>query len=607
MADFWLHLFDATGLTPPALSRFLEGVVFQDPLCRLSGLVQLATAAASWAALIGMAPPSPDDLEREIAERRRVEAELRKAEARYRTLVEQIPAVTFVVALDEVRSELYVSPQIEALAGYTAREWRDDPILWYERVHPDDRGSIEVGLAATIATGEPFRSEVRLLARDGRVVWVHTTVQLAPGDEGRPGFLQGIAFDITERKTAEETLRRVNAELETQVQKRTRELVEANARLRQRAADLAEADRNKDEFLAMLAHELRNPLAPVRNALQILRTSDLSDERQRWSRDVMDRQVRHMARLVDDLLDVARIRGGLIALRKESVDLAAVLERAVETARPVLDAKRHELIVRPPSPPVRLVADPTRLAQVFSNLLQNAAKYTDEGGRIELTAGRDGDAVAVRVKDNGRGIRPSLLSKVFDLFTQGDRSLARTQGGLGIGLTLVRSLVQSHGGTVEAFSAGEGQGSEFVVRLPVVDSEVGAPSPAAEGGTARRAVPARRILVVDDNRDGAESLALLLRTGGHEVRTAHDGPGALEAARAFRPHVVFLDIGLPGMDGYEVARRLRKEPGMEKGLLAALTGYGQEEDRRKAMEAGFNVHLVKPADIDTLQNIMAGA
>ncbi len=607
MADFWLNLFGVAGFTPAGLGRFLEGIVWQSPLHQLSVLAPLATAAASWAALIGMAPPGPDDLEREIAERRRVEAELRKAETRYRTLVEQIPAVTFVASLDAGRSELYVSPQIEALAGYTAREWRDDPILWYERVHPDDRGPIEVGLAAAIAGGEPFRSEVRLLARDGRVVWVLVAVQLAPGDDDQPGFLQGIAFDITERKMAEEALRRVNADLETQVQKRTRELVEANAELRQRAADLAEADRNKDDFLAMLAHELRNPLAPVRNALQILKASELLEPRLRWSRDVMDRQVRHMARLVDDLLDVARIRGGLIALRKESVDLASVLDRAVETARPVLDAKRHELIVRPPLPPAWLEADPTRLAQVFSNLLQNAAKYTDEGGRIELTAERDGDAVVVRVKDNGRGIRPALLSKVFELFTQGDRSLARTEGGLGIGLTLVRSLVQSHSGTVEAFSAGERRGSEFVVRLPAVDGEVGAPISASQGGTARRAVPARRILVVDDNRDGAESLALLLRAGGHEVRTAHDGAEALEAARAFRPQVVFLDIGLPGMDGYEAARRLRQEPGMEKGLLVALTGYGQEEDRLKAMEAGFNVHLVKPADIDTLQNIMARA
>ena len=536
-----------------------------------------------------------------------MEAELRKAEARYRTLVEQIPAVTFVASLDEGSSELYVSPQIEALAGYTAREWRDDPILWYERVHPDDRGPIEVGLAATIAGGEPFRSEVRLLARDGRVVWVLVEVQLAPGDADQPGFLQGIAFDITERKMAEEALRRVNADLEAQVQKRTRELVEANAELRKQAADLAEADRNKDEFLAMLAHELRNPLAPVRNALQILKMSELLEPRLRWSRDVMERQVKHMARLVDDLLDVARIRGGLIAMRKESVDLASVLDRAVETARPVLDAKRHELIVRPPSPPAWLEADPTRLAQVFGNLLQNAAKYTDEGGRIELTAERDGDAVVVRVKDNGRGIPPALLTKVFELFTQGDRSLARTEGGLGIGLTLVRSLVESHGGTVEAFSAGEGRGSEFVVRLPAVVGEVGAPSPVAEGGTARREAPAQRILVVDDNRDGAESLALLLRAGGHAVRTAHDGAEALEAARAFRPQIVFLDIGLPGMDGYEAARRLRQEPGMEKGLLVALTGYGQEEDRRKALEAGFNVHLVKPADINTLQNIVARA
>ncbi len=321
----------------------------------------------------------------------------------------------------------------------------------------------------------------------------------------------------------------------------------------------------------------------------------------------MDRQVAHMARLVDDLLDVARIRGGRITLRMEPVDLAAVVARAVETSQPFLDARRHRLTVALPQEPVRLRADPTRLTQVFGNLLHNAAKYTDEGGRIELTSGREGGEVVVRVKDDGMGIRPSLLPKVFGLFTQGDRSLARTEGGLGIGLTLVRSLVEAHGGTVEAFSAGEGRGSEFVVRLPVAAGQAAAPAAPAARGEVGGACLAHRILVVDDNRDGAESLALLLRVGGHEVRTTHDGYEALETARAFRPHIVFLDIGLPRMDGYEVARRLRKEPGMEKGLLVALTGYGQEEDRQKALAAGFNVHLVKPADIDTLQNIVAGA
>ena len=537
---------------------------------------------------------------------RQVEAELRKAEARYRLLVEQIPAVTFVASLDEGQSELYVSPQIEALVGYTAAEWRDNPILWYARVHPDDRAGCELGLAETIANGTPYRAELRLLARDGQIVWVQTTVQLLRDNGESAGVLQGIAFDVTERKRAEEALQRVNAALEEQVRARTAELTAANQALEQRAAELAQADRNKDEFLAMLAHELRNPLAPVRNALQILRMSNLPDGRLRWARDVMERQVDHMARLVDDLLDVARIRGGLIALRMEPVDLATVLERAVEAARPYLDARRHRLTVTPPQGPAPLRADPTRLTQVFGNLLNNAAKYTDEGGHIELTAGREGDAAVVRVKDNGAGIRPSLLPRVFDLFTQGDRSLARTEGGLGIGLTLVRSLVESHGGTVEAHSEGEGRGSEFVVRLPLAEDKADAGPAAATNATAAEARTAQRILVVDDNRDGAESLAMLLRTGGHEVRTAHDGFEALEVARAFRPHIVFLDIGLPRLDGYEVARRLRKEPGMEKGLLVALTGYGQEEDRLKAMAAGFNVHLVKPADIDALQNIVAG-
>jgi PAS domain S-box-containing protein len=374
------------------------------------------------------------------------------------------------------------------------------------------------------------------------------------------------------------------------------------AELRQRAERLAEADRRKDEFLAMLAHELRNPLAPIRNAAHVLHLIGPADANVRKATEMIQRQVQHLSRLVDDLLDVSRITRGKITLRKEPVELAAVVAQAVETTRPFLDARQHELRVSLPDEGVQVEADTTRLAQVLANLLTNAAKYTPEEGHIRLTVeARAGEAV-VRIQDDGMGIAPELLPQVFDLFTQGDRSLARSEGGLGIGLTLVRRLVELHGGTVEAQSEGPGKGSEFIVRLPTLPAR--APNAAAEG-KGRYASSPCRVLVVDDNKDAAESLAMLLRVAGHDVRTANDGLTALEMAKIFRPEVVLLDIGLPRMDGYEVARLLRKQPGLEGAVLIAVTGYGQEEDRRRTREAGLNAHLVKPVDLADLDKVFA--
>ena len=369
-------------------------------------------------------------------------------------------------------------------------------------------------------------------------------------------------------------------------------------------AQLEEADHRKDEFLAMLAHELRNPLAPLRNALHIVRQRG-PDRRAvtRHALDLMDRQVGHLVRLVDDLLDVSRITRGKVELRKEAIDLAEAATRAVESARPLIDARRHRLTYEGPPAPVRVEADPVRLTQVIGNLLTNAAKYTDEGGRITLTVGWEAGEAVVRVRDTGVGIAPEMLPRVFDLFTQVERTLDRAQGGLGIGLTLVRSLVELHGGSVQAFSGGVGAGSEFVVRLPArADAEDRGRE--TRPGVAAPVTP-RRILVVDDNLDSAETLAQLLQLSGHQARTAHNGPGALAAAGAFRPEVVLLDIGLPGMDGYEVARRLRAGPGGEKMLLVAQTGYGQEEDRCRSRQAGFDAHLVKPVDPGALQALLA--
>jgi signal transduction histidine kinase len=369
---------------------------------------------------------------------------------------------------------------------------------------------------------------------------------------------------------------------------------------------LREADRRKDEFLAMLSHELRNPLAPILNAVGVLKRPGLSDERLEWAREVIERQVENLTRLVDDLLDVSRIAQGKIALKRENLDLAAVVARALETSRPLIEARKHKLTVKLPPQPVRLNGDLIRLAQVISNLLSNAAKYTGEGGAIRLTVETVNDEVVVRVEDNGIGIPAEDLQRIFDLFIQAERALDRAQGGLGIGLTLARGVVEMHGGRIEAFSDGPGRGSQFVARLPAL---VDAPGGACESSFVVKdagigASKTCRVLVVDDNVDSAESLSVVLALEGHKTKTAHDGPSALELARAFRPQVTLLDLGLPGMSGYEVARELRKQPGGRKAKLIALTGYGQEEDRRKSREAGFDHHLTKPVDYDALASLI---
>jgi two-component system, sensor histidine kinase len=374
-------------------------------------------------------------------------------------------------------------------------------------------------------------------------------------------------------------------------------------RLRNEQA-LRTADRRKDEFLATLGHELRNPLAPILNSLEILKLSGAFDDPKTLQAcAVMDRQVHHLNRLVDDLLEVSRITRGIIEVKKESLDLTAIVKAAIETSRPVLDNLRHELIAEFDPSPMCIGGDPVRLTQVFANLLNNAAKYTNHGGQITVATRRENGEAIVSVKDNGIGIAPALLSQVFDMFMQVDRSTRRSQGGLGIGLTLVRSLVAMHGGTVEARSEGPGLGSEFIVRLPILAAAAAMP---LEPRRVER-LPARRILIVDDSRDGGESLAILLRVLGAEVALAHSGRAALERVETFKPDVVVLDIGMPGMDGYEVARRIRANPDHRHVSLIALTGWGQDEDRRRSVAAGFNHHLVKPADIDQLRQLLTVA
>jgi PAS domain S-box-containing protein len=368
--------------------------------------------------------------------------------------------------------------------------------------------------------------------------------------------------------------------------------------------DLKEANRRKDEFLAMLAHELRNPLAPIRNAVAILGHLGSGDEKIMFARAIIERQVQQMARLVDDLLDVSRISLGKVKLQLEPVELASVMDRAVETSRPVIDSRGHQLTVALPPKGVRVTADPMRLAQVIGNLLTNAAKYTEEGGQIYLTAEWSAEQVLIRVRDTGMGIPQDLLPQVFDLFIQGDRSLARSEGGLGIGLTLVRRLVEMHGGFVEARSDGPGKGSEFLVRLPALAKEEPPKDMTGNWQKESEESASRCVLIVEDNKDLAESLALLLGLMGHQVHIAQTGSQALEAARTIRPHAVLLDIGLPGMSGYECAKRLRELPGYETTAFVAMTGYGQEEDRANSQAAGFRYHLVKPVDPQFLKRLL---
>ncbi|MDC3989144.1 PAS domain S-box protein [Polyangium jinanense] len=498
---------------------------------------------------------------------------LRETEERLRTLSDNLPRGAIYQLLAEPtghRRFLYISAGIEPLIGVTPAEILADASALYDQIHADDRPRILELEDAALRGLATLDCESRLWTRWGSIVWVHCRSAPRRLSTGQIMW-EGIFMDVTARKEAEQALR--------------------------------EADRRKDEFLAMLAHELRNPLAPIRNAAQILRLVGMADPRIERSTAIIERQVQHMSRLVDDLLDVSRITSGKIKLQKGRVDVAPIVWRALETARPLLDARKHEIAIELPTEPVWVYADPTRLTQMIENLLTNAAKYTEERGHITIAVERAGDTVSIRVRDTGIGIPQEMLTRVFDLFTQVDRSLARSEGGLGIGLTLVKNIAEMHGGTVEARSEGRGKGSEFIVRLPILPEAK--PQAGAGASAASHPTASRRILLVDDNPDVAESLSMLLRIAGHEVHTVHDGPAALEAARTFRPEVVLLDIGLPGMNGYEVARRLRQDPDQGQAILVALTGYGHDEDRRRTKEAGFSAHLVKPVDLVKLDAILA--
>jgi PAS domain S-box-containing protein len=451
---------------------------------------------------------------------------------------------------------------------------------WTKCVYPEDLSRAEQELRRAVADGEGL-IEYRAVLPDGGIRWIQARGKVFFDEDGKPSRWIGINLDVTERKQMEESLRR-------------------------QTKALREADRRKDEFLATLAHELRNPLAPINNAIGILTLRGDDPGMVAQAREVMERQVHQMTRVVDDLMEVSRIGQGKITLERAPVDLADVVATAVETSRPLVEAHRHILTVSLPERPARVEADSARLAQVLSNLLNNAAKYTEDGGRIDLIVERARGEAVIRVRDNGIGIAPERLPDIFDMFGQIKGSANRSQGGLGIGLTLARRLVEMQGGKIEANSAGLGKGSEFVTRLPLLAEPAAKPAPEPEEeASAPSDDDSRRVLVVDDNVDSAESMAVLLRLYGHEVRLAHDGEAALKEARSFKPDVMFLDLNLPKMDGYEVARRLRMEPAMSGMTLVAMTGYGNEEERRRTREAGFHLHLVKPVDFDILKDLLS--
>ena len=421
------------------------------------------------------------------------------------------------------------------------------------------------------AAGSEWAGEYEDYRKDGSRVWTDARVTSIRDAAGAVAGVLGVSHDITERRRAEAALR--------------------------------DADRKKDDFIALLAHELRNPLAPIRNGLQVVRLSPDRDARER-AQAMMDRQLTHMVRLIDDLLDVSRISRNKMELRRARILLADAVSSGVETARPAIEAAGHDLRVQVPAGPIFLDADLTRIAQVVANLLTNSAKYTEPGGRIELVARRDGDVAVVSVSDTGIGIPAESLGTVFDMFSQVDRSIERSTGGLGIGLALVRGLVEMHGGTVAAASDGPGRGSVFTVRLPAVPHRAVRPAGQPGGAAGPATVPGRRILVVDDNRDSAESMGEMLRLFGNEVALAHDGEEAVERAREFSPQVILMDVGMPRLNGYEATRRIRAQPWGRDIAIVALTGWGQEGDRVRSKEAGCTGHLVKPVSLPDLQSVL---
>jgi len=510
---------------------------------------------------------------RDITERKQAAYNLEVSEARYRRLFET--AQDAILILDANTGKIFdANPFIKEMLGYSQKELVGKE-LW------------QIGLFRDQAESRAAFSE---LQAQGYIRYENLPLETKQGQRIDVEFVSNV-YQVDHRQVIQCNIRDITER--SRLERQTHEQAEA----------LAELHHRKDEFLAMLSHELRNPLSAIFNALHILRLEDTENPIQRKAKIVLERQVGQLAHLIDDLLEVSRVITGRIQLHRERLEMRGIVERALESVRSLIEQRKHELSVSLPAEPIWLQGDSTRLEQVVVNLLNNAAKYTDEGGQIWITVEQERGEVVLRVWDTGVGIAPELLPRIFDLFTQADRTLDRSQGGLGIGLSLVQKLVELHGGTVEAHSAGLGQGSEFIVRLPALSSA--GESIIARIETAKQPAQTSRVLVVDDNMDAADMLVMMLQLFGHEVRAAYTGQTALETAVEYQPDVVLLDIGLPDMNGYEVARHLRQQPQTKDVKLIAMTGYGQDSDRQRSQEAGCEHHLVKPVDPQKLQDLLA--
>jgi PAS domain S-box-containing protein len=510
---------------------------------------------------------------RDFTEQRKAEASLRDTTERLRLALEAGNMGSW--EWNSRSNSVIWSSSLETIYGLAPGNFPGTLEAALSYIDPSDRQMVQSALKESIDDGSDLLIEYRIKRDDGSRRWIEARGRKIEQSDGDDVRLVGVCADITDRRNTEDSLRLI-------------------------AAELSEADRRKNEFLAMLAHELRNPLAPIRNALQIMKLSGEGGVRLHSAANMMERQVGQLVRLVDDLLDVSRISRGKIELRLDRVDLAGILEQSIEAARPSCETGDVALNLYMPDEPVYLRGDAARLTQLIGNLLNNGCKFTERGGRIDVTVERDRGLAVISVKDTGIGIAPEQIDSIFDMFVQADTSLERTASGLGIGLTLVKNLTEMHGGSVEARSEGIGRGSEFIVRLPLMSAE--SPARTESKKSRKKEVRDSKILVVDDNIDSADSLSMLLQISGYEVQKAHDGRQAVEMAGSFRPDVVLLDIGLPLLNGYEAAQTIRKQAWGEKMVLFALTGWGQQEDRERSKQAGFDVHLVKPIDHDELMH-----
>ena len=594
--DKWKKLeVDLGGDGPTQLIEMLSGIVSAGNLSlRPNGSKPAATDSR---------PPVPD---------------LSNHAARYRTLVEQIPAIVFMAYLDQGIGEAYVSPHIEKLLGYTQEEWLDDPVRWFEHIHPDDKVRWSIEAASMFIKGDPLRSVYRVLARDGRVIWFHCEVKMVHRDDGVPWFIHGVAIDVTELKEAEAELRKAHDELETRVSKRTTELARANQDLRieiaQRERLEAErarlfelerearrqaeaANRLKDEFLATVSHELRNPLnVIVGNAAILLRIDESPVVRR--AAETIQRNALAQAQLVSDLLDLSRLQMGKLEVDRQTVSLNPIINDAVDTVRAEAQAKNISLQINLPSESLFVHGDAIRLRQIIWNLLNNAVKFTPRDGIIKITLGTTGNEAKLTIADSGQGIDPKFLPHVFDRFRQGDPSTTRYYGGMGIGLALVRELAGLHQGRVEAHSAGKNQGAQFTVWLPLHQRAQRIALP-AETTRAKR-LDGVRVFVLDDSADTVEMLRKLLEIEGALAETATNGAAALETLCHKKFDLLITDISMPGMDGFEVLKRLRAHQSTANLQAVALTGFGRAEDTVRAKAEGFVTHLTKPIKIDEL-------